>query len=337
LFNSEQGFDHRYNFLTPIPLRSGKVDQLPDPGNDSASLRCPGDGHTSAALEVEDALVSKCPERPEDGIRVNAEHGGDVSGGRKALAGSQLTLGDVPPDLRRHLLMQRDGLVSGDLDIHDGDMQSITIVKIEAELRTELPSSDPELVIREARRRQRRRRLVIFGVVVVLAASGVIAVVATGADRSVPPARTPIAKTPVHPTNVPAPPVVAILSAGQFAGTWHVHTTSITIGADGIGTANWPGPISPGESEATAVPNRADLHLTAVNGTQATAAITGSTDPTELPDGPVRLQITNQDLLQIVPSQTITVTPLRWTGLCGASASALTLAQQTAAGINCGA
>jgi hypothetical protein len=143
----------------------------------------------------------------------------------------------------------------------------------------------------------------------------------------------------VRPANVPLPPPAPppTLSAGQFAGTWRVHTTSVTIDADGTGTATWPGPITPGGSEATAVPNQAVLRLTSVDGAQAMGVVSGSTDQAQLPDGPVRLQVTSQDLLQLVPSQTVTDTPLRWAALCGPSALSLTVTQQVAAGINCGA
>jgi hypothetical protein len=334
---SSQRLDHRDQVFAPVTLSARKADQLADLGEHGTALRGPGDGDAPAPLEVEDALVSEGSERPEDGVRVNAEHRRHVARGREALTRPRVTLGDVAPDLRGHLLVQRDGLFPGDLDFHHGDRQSITIMITEEQLRTEPPSTEPELVIREARRRQRRRRLGVFGIALFMVASGVIAAKATSAGRSGPPARPPSAKTPVRPAKVPAPPAAPVFSAGAFAGTWRVHTTSVTMGADGTGTATSPGPISPGGSEATAVPNGADLRLTAVNGTQATGVVSGSTDQAELPDGPVRLQVTIQDLLLIVPSQPVTVTPLRWTRLCGASASALTLAQQVAAGINCGA
>jgi hypothetical protein len=313
-------------------VSAGKVDQFPDPRQDSTSLRRAGDGDSPAPLKVEDALVSKGSERPEDGVGMHSEYGRQVACGWEALARSHLTFGDVPPDLRCDLLMQRDGFVSGDLDFHDGDMQSITIMKTEADLRTELLSTDPELVIREARRRQRRRQLVIFGVVIVLIASGAIAAKATS-SRSGPPVPPPMAKMPVHPAEATAPLAAPSVSAGPFVGTWRVQSTSLTIGADGTGTASWPGNVP---DQATAMPNQADLRLTAVNGNHAIGVVTGSTDQAELPNGPVRLQVTNQDLLELVTSRSVTVHPLQWSHLCGASAFAR-YAGQYGAAIDCGA
>jgi len=107
--------------------------------------------------------------------------------------------------------------------------------------------------------------------------------------------------------------------------------------ANGTGTATWPGNPADGQSQAVQPPNAAQLRLTSVSGTQATGVVSGSTDTTELPDGPARLDITPQDLLQVTPSLQITQYPLQWTGLCGSSALSLTFAQQKAAGINCGA
>jgi hypothetical protein len=77
--------------------------------------------------------------------------------------------------------------------------------------------------------------------------------------------------------------------------------------------------------------------LTAVGGTEATGEASGSSEQAALPDGPVTLQISSRVLLQIVPSHPVTDGPFRWAALCGASALSLTLAQQVAAGINCGA
>ncbi len=187
-------------------------------------------------------------------------------------------------------------------------------------------------MIREARRRRRKRRLSIAGLAFVLLASAMTTAAVMGGDRS----GSPNSRTPAPPAKhgTAASPTV---SAGSFEGAWHAHTTSITFASDGTGTAQWPGPVAPGGSEATAVPNRATVRLTAVHGDTASGVVTGSTDQTELPNGPLGFRITQQDLLVIVPSHPIAVTPLRWSGLCGATAAALPVAQQVAEGINCGA
>jgi hypothetical protein len=262
---------------------------------------------------------------------VDAEDSRHVAGRRKPLAGPGVTLRDVAPYLRGDLLVQRDRLVPRDLDFHNGDSQSITITTTEIRHRAEPAFVDHDLVIREARRRQRRRRLWIAGIAFALVAAGTIAATAMNAGRSgstAPGTRVPPA------THVPA---ATTLSAGPFHGTWHAHTTSIVFAPDGTGIATWPGPVTPGGSEATAVPNRGTVRLTAVHGETASGVVSGSTDRTELPDGPIGLRITPQDLLVIVPSQPVAVTPLRWTALCGSSAAALTVSQQVAEGINCGA
>jgi hypothetical protein len=211
-------------------------------------------------------------------------------------------------------------------------------VTTDLEIRTEPPLVDHELVIREARRRRRRRHLVLFGAAGVLVVTGAIAGTAMGTGGSGP----PVSPAPPRPhtlpaTNSPAPPAPAAISAGRFEGTWRAHTTSVTIGADGTGTLTWPGTVAPGGSEATAVANTAALHLTLVNGAVATGVVSGSTDQTQLPNGRVQLQISGRDVLEVVPSQAIAVTPLLWSSLCGARALSMTVAQQAAAGINCGA
>jgi hypothetical protein len=197
--------------------------------------------------------------------------------------------------------------------------------------------TDEGALIREAQRRQRRLRFATLGVVAVILASGAIAATAISAGRSGPPLRPPSTERPAHAAKPLGTPAEKAVSAGPFAGTWHVQTTSLTIGADGTGTATWPGPVSPGKSQATAVPNHAQLRLTAVQGTRAIGMISNSTDQAELPDGPVRLRVTSQDVLHVVTAQAVTVAPDHWKDLCGVSAAALTLDQQIAAGINCGA
>lgn len=189
-----------------------------------------------------------------------------------------------------------------------------------------------QVLIREARRRQRQRRLIVLGALFILAMTGWF--VARTTSTSGP---SPLARPSNHP--VPSHPIVA---AGQFSGAWYFHTTSVTIRPNGVGAAIWPGPLGPVQSEATAAPGRAEIRVTSVNGAHATALITGSTVPSAVPDGPVQLRVTSQDLLYILPESRTAVSPFDPIsygpeGLCGPKAVALTVAQQLAAGINCGA
>ncbi len=213
-----------------------------------------------------------------------------------------------------------------------------------------------EDLFREARRRQRRRRFVVgcvaFGLAVL--AFGVLWPASTP-QRPIRPAKPPTVQHPVAP-------VAATLSAGPFAGTWRVHTFTITIQADGTGSAAWPthvpcsvgGPVSaaiacdqftPGTVVGGSPVNvvnisdggKAIIRLTSVNGTTASAVISGSTVPSTLPDGQAGLKVTTQDLLYVTPSSPTTGSPFGRSGFCGPSALALNLQQQDAAGINCGA
>jgi len=56
-----------------------------------------------------------------------------------------------------------------------------------------------------------------------------------------------------------------------------------------------------------------------------------------LPDGPTGLRISSQDLLYVTPARAIAASPFGSSGLCGPHALDLTVAQQIAAHINCGA
>ena len=92
-----------------------------------------------------------------------------------------------------------------------------------------------------------------------------------------------------------------------------------------------------GESEATAVSGHAELLLTARTGNRATALVSESTDQSMLPNGPTGLSVSQEDLLYIVPARPTTASAFGRSGLCGPRALALTLSQQIASHINCGA
>jgi hypothetical protein len=214
-----------------------------------------------------------------------------------------------------------------------------------------------EDLFREARRRQRRRRFVVGCIAVGLAifALGVVWS-ASKPQRPVRPAEPPTVRHPVAPAAV-------TLSAGSFTGTWRVHTIIITIEPDGAGSAVWPthipcstgGPASaatacdqstPGTIVVAGSPvpvvnisdgGRATIRLVSVTGSSASAVISGSTEPSTLPDGRAALDVTTQDLLYLTPSSPTTASPFGKVGLCGPSALALDIQQQDAEGINCGA
>jgi hypothetical protein len=160
----------------------------------------------------------------------------------------------------------------------------------------------------------------------------------------------------------PAPrhhPVVA----GPFAGTWHVHTTSLTVAADGRGRATWPIGVDCGTGIGKAPPpcdarvpstivlpdgvrspvedvvdgGHATVRLTSVTGRTAHALVTASSDPTALPDGPAVLRVSSDDLLQLDPHVAPLEAHLRWQALCGPRAASLPLSEQLSRGINCGA
>lgn len=235
--------------------------------------------------------------------------------------------------------------------------QSPTAVLEHPATTTSDPPSVDDLIIKEARRRQRRRRFVAGCVALGLAgfAFGVLW-----------PASTP--KRPIGPAKPPTvphrvAPVAAALSAGPFAGSWRVHTFTITIQADGTGSALWPthvpcsagGPVSAATACDQSTPGtivvggspvnvvnvsdggRATIQLVSVNGTTASAVISGSSEPSILPDGKAGLKVTAQDLLYVTPSSPTTGSPFGRSGFCGPSALELNLQQQDAAGINCGA
>ena len=184
------------------------------------------------------------------------------------------------------------------------------------------PLADRErttVLIPEARRRQRRRRQFTIGMLFAVAVVGLV--VARVAATGGPPGQTV------------APGASGSVAAGRFAGTWHVHTWYVMIGADGHGSAKWPIGTPRGISDG----GRARIRLTSVSGTRAEGVISGSTEPSVLPDGPATMRVTSDDLLYVTPAGPTTSSPFGRSGFCGPKAAALSIAQQQAAHINCGA
>jgi predicted nucleic acid-binding Zn ribbon protein len=207
-----------------------------------------------------------------------------------------------------------------------------------------------EVLIKEARQRQRRRHLLTLGTVVLVALAGVLAyheISDAGGTHQQP------SRNETHPRGV---------AAGQFAGTWHVHTYYVHIRTDGQGSAMWPihldcgsAQTAPGAPCDTVTPEtvlvsgvarsvdeihdggRAVIRLTSVTGARARAVISGSTEPSVLPDGDATMTVTKSDLLYVTPAGPTTSSPFGRSGFCGPRAAALSLSEQKAANINCGA
>jgi len=211
-------------------------------------------------------------------------------------------------------------------------------------------SEDVEALFREARQLRRRRALRGLSIVTLGALLGaltyLVVVLATGKNQ--PPSRRPSSPLTV--------------AAQRFAGTWHVHTYYIRVQAGGEGTAVWPIHVDCGSAHATpgaacdtvtpqtvlvgGIANTVhDIHdggharirITAVSTSHARAIVSDTTDSSVLPDGPAVLKVTSNDLLYFTPTARTGPSPFGRSGFCGSSASALTLSQQEAAHINCGA
>jgi hypothetical protein len=134
-------------------------------------------------------------------------------------------------------------------------------------------------------------------------------------------------------TVAPAPSDIA----GAFADTWHFHVTTLSIASDGQGAATWEDPTLCGTTSSGCFGDTAATFvLSDVSGTTARAVIQASNDPRYLPVGTV-LTLTLQ------PHDTLTVSGVSAgsafynTPLCGSQAASLSVTQQKATGINCGA
>jgi hypothetical protein len=124
--------------------------------------------------------------------------------------------------------------------------------------------------------------------------------------------------------------------AGAFADTWHFHVTSLSIGSDGDGVATWQDPSLCGSTPGCHGDTAATFVLSDVTGTTAQALIEASNDPQQMPVG-------TSLTLTLEPHDTLSVSgvsggsPYYGTALCGSEAASLSVAQQQAAGIGCGA
>jgi len=101
--------DHGDEFVDGVSLRAGEVDQLPHLLHDGTAFGCPGHGDTAAAPKLEQPLVLKQPQRAQDSVRVDAEHGREVSGRWESLTGLCLAVCDRTPYLGGDLEIEEVG------------------------------------------------------------------------------------------------------------------------------------------------------------------------------------------------------------------------------------
>ena len=96
---------------------------------------------------------------------------------------------------------------------------------------------------------------------------------------------------------------------GPLVGVWHVHTNYLTIDQNGKGTFRWPTHVFCGDgpppcdtisSQGVITDGgHARLVLTGIRGVDATGTVSGSSEPTVVPDGQVRLHLGPNDVLHL--------------------------------------
>jgi hypothetical protein len=93
-----------------VALTARELDKLPRSLDDCTTLGRPRNRDATSTSELQQSLVPQQPERPQDGVGVDAEDGSEVLGRREALSRLRFPLGDCPTDLAGHLLVQVCGV-----------------------------------------------------------------------------------------------------------------------------------------------------------------------------------------------------------------------------------
>ena len=86
-----------------------------------------------ASPELDESLLPKLPQCPEDRVGVYPEDRGQIPGRRQALAGADFPVGYRPTDFGRHLLVQKRPIGRVYVDtIHNANNTSTTIARLPA-------------------------------------------------------------------------------------------------------------------------------------------------------------------------------------------------------------
>ena len=103
-----------------VAVVAGEGDEFLCLLDDGATFERARNRDATPAPEFEQSLVAEYVHRPQDGVGVDAEDGGEILGGREALSRLGLSLGDRTSNLTGHLLVEIGGVTSVQLDIQHG-------------------------------------------------------------------------------------------------------------------------------------------------------------------------------------------------------------------------
>ena len=101
-------------------MLSSEANELPRVRGNGSSFGSRGDGDATTAAELEQLLIAQLAQRPENGVRIDAEDSREVPRRRETFSRTCLAIGDGAADLRGHLLVELERLVPGDLDTKHG-------------------------------------------------------------------------------------------------------------------------------------------------------------------------------------------------------------------------
>jgi hypothetical protein len=157
-YASAELLDQTNEVVAPVPVPAGELHELSGSSDHCPALQAPRNTDPSAASKLEQTLVAKRAKRAQNRVRINADHGGEIAGGRQTLARLGLAVGYRAANLGGDLLVQVGGIATVDLDWKHGASHTSAMSSVQAPQNS--PDQDElEALIEEARRRARRRRL----------------------------------------------------------------------------------------------------------------------------------------------------------------------------------
>jgi hypothetical protein len=106
--------------VSAIAMPPGEPDQVTCSADDSALLCGARDSDSASATKLEQTLVAELAQRAENGVRVDAENRGQVTGRWQALTGECFAIGDCAANLGRYLSVEVGRVGAVDLDMKHG-------------------------------------------------------------------------------------------------------------------------------------------------------------------------------------------------------------------------